>query len=479
MSRYANWSLLAAALFLTVGIGAFFTRDQWLPWIRGTADDPADQPGAALTPTEGASVRLSPQAVANLKLVSQPVRLQNYWRTLQVPGMVVDRPGLSDRGVPAPVAGVVTQVHAFPGDTVRPGDKLLTLRIVSEYLQNAQSELFKTSREVVIAEEQRKRLVPLVEKQVRTPAELIDVDNQLKRLRTTIQALRHDLLTRGLSTEQIRAVATGEFIREIVVRAPAPHDDVAQPKGGADPTPPHSPPFKGGDGGVPAITISEVHELKADLGQQVQAGQSLCVLANHQWLYIEGHSFKREAPWLEQAARGGWPISADFVEDDHEVWPAPAAAFKIRHLANTVDPTSRTFAFYLPLTNQARAYEKDGRTFLVWRYRPGQRVRLHVPVEEFKDAIVLPVAAVVREGPEAYVFRQNGDLFERRAVHVLFEDRLNVVLHNDGAVRPELDYMAQGAAASLNRILKAQNASGGLPPGAHFHADGSLHMPGK
>jgi hypothetical protein len=100
-------------------------------------------------------------------------------------------------------------------------------------------------------------------------------------------------------------------------------------------------------------------------------------------------------------------------------------------------------------------------------------------VEELKNVLVLPRDAVVREGPEAYAFRQNGDLFERRAVHVLHEDRQSVVLANDGAIRAGADYIAQGAAASLLRVLKAQNASGGLPPGAHFHADGSLHIPGK
>jgi membrane fusion protein, heavy metal efflux system len=105
-------------------------------------------------------------------------------------------------------------------------------------------------------------------------------------------------------------------------------------------------------------------------------------------------------------------------------------------------------------------------------------VRLHVPVEQIKDAIVLPAGAVVREGPDAYVFRQNGDLFERLPVQVLYEDGFNVVLAKDGGVNPALDYIAQSAAASLNRILKAQNSSGGLPPGAHFHADGTLHMHG-
>jgi hypothetical protein len=110
---------------------------------------------------------------------------------------------------------------------------------------------------------------------------------------------------------------------------------------------------------------------------------------------------------------------------------------------------------------------------VVWRFRPGQRVRLHVPVEELEDVIVLPAAAVVREGPEAYVFRQNGDLFDRRPVRVLHEDRLNVVVANDGSVAPGW-YLAQGSAASLNRVLKAQSASG-VPVGVHVHADGTVH----
>jgi multidrug efflux pump subunit AcrA (membrane-fusion protein) len=42
-----------------------------------------------------------------------------------------------------------------------------------------------------------------------------------------------------------------------------------------------------------------------------------------------------------------------------------------------------------------------------------------------------------------------------------------------------IDYLAQSGAASLDRIVRAQNSGGGLPPGAHFHADGSLHIPGQ
>jgi hypothetical protein len=218
----------------------------------------------------------------------------------------------------------------------------------------------------------------------------------------------------------------------------------------------------------------EVQELKVELGQQIQAGQNLCLLANHRALYLEGHSFRREAPFLQAAAEHGWPIRAEFANDDDAHWPPLQQELRIRHLSNSVDPVSHTFAFYVPLTNLSRSYDRDGKTFLVWRYRPGQRVRLHVPVEELKDVLVLPAEAVVRDGPDAYVFRQNGDLFNRIAVHVMYENRLHVVLANDESILPG-QYLAQNAAASLNRVLKAQGASGGLPPGFHVHADGTVH----
>jgi len=462
------WAVVALVLVVGLALVAFSTRDHWLSWQ--TAKDSTDPIMVAQGPPPAGPklLELNEQARKNLALVSKPVAVRSYWRTIQVPGVIVDRPGVSDRGITAPAVGLVAKVHAFPGDTVKAGDRLFTLRLISEYLQNTQSELFKTKREMQIAQEQRDRLASLAEGGTIPQSKLIEVDSQLRRFAAAVQTHRQDLLTRGLTPAQIDTVADGKFISEIEVVAPPPLANEKQlivPVGESSTVTSGNP-------------IYEVQDLKAELGQQVQAGQLLCILANHQSLYIEGHSFKREAPFLERAAKDGWPVRVEFSEDESTNWPPVNQAFRIRHLANSLDPASRTFDFFLPLLNQSRSYEQDGRTFLVWRFRPGQQVRLDVPVEEFNDVIVLPAAALVREGPEAYVFVQNGDLFERRSVHVLYEDRLNVVLAKDGGIAPGL-YLAQSAAASLNRILKAQNASGGLPPGAHFHADGSLHIPGK
>jgi multidrug efflux pump subunit AcrA (membrane-fusion protein) len=460
MRTHRHWLVLAAAVVLAVaGITIFATRGSWGTRAPSGEDEHAQTAPAAETKT----LQISKQARDNLGLMAKPAQLQSYWRTIQVPGEIVDRPGLSDRGVTAPAVSTVVKVHAFPGDTVRAGDRLFTLRLSSEYLQNSQSELFKVSREIQLVREQRDRLVSIAD--TVAPAKVVELENQLRRLTAALQSYRQDLLARGLRPAQVDGVAEGQFVSEIeVVAPPAPADGKRLVS---------TQPLDAGGG-----LAYEVQELKAELGQQVQAGQLLSILANHQSLYIEGHSFKREASLLAQAAQNRWPVQVEFSEDENQGWPPLEQSFHIRHLANTLDPARRTFEFYLPLINQSRHYGQEGRVFLVWRFRPGQRVRLQVPVEKFENVFVLPADAVAREGPEAYVFRQNGDLFDRRPVHVLHADRRNVVLANDGSVAAGM-YLAQNAAASLNRVLKAQSASGGLPPGAHFHADGSLHIPGK
>jgi len=470
MNRKRIPRILGGIMLIVAVVGTsvttFVTRDRWLPWI--SSDKTAAKTEEQQTPVEEPKVlKLSPQARKNLGLVSKPVALQDYWRTIQVPGVVVDRPGISDRGITSPAVGVVTQVHAFAGDTIRPGETLFTLRLFSEYLQNTQSELFKATRETQLIKEERARLGELARSGTIAGSRIIALDQRIHRQDGLIQAYRQDLLTRGLVPAQIKQITEGNFVSTIDVVAPLSVSEIRRQH---EIQPVAFVNDQQGNG-----LVYEVQELKVDLGQQVQAGQLLSVLSNHRLLYIEGHAFKQEAPMLEHATQNDWQIKVEFAEDDTQHWPPLEQSFQIRHLANTIDAASRTFDFFIPLTNQSRSYEKDGQTFIVWRLRPGQRVRLHVPVEQYENVIVLPAAAIVREGPEAYVFRQNGDLFNRMPVHVLHEDRLNVVLANDGSVTPG-SYLAQGSAASLNRVLKAQAASG-VRADVHVHADGTTHAP--
>lgn len=435
--------LFAIVMIAVAGAAGWYLRG------RTTRDVETERETAtsSIPTSKPSTLELSEQARKNLKLVSKAARPTDYWRTVMIPGVVSDRPGISDRGVTSPAVGIITEIHAFPGDTVQPGDRLVSVRLFSEYLQATQTQLFQASQEVQLVQGQIERIGDATVSGAVSGSRLVDLRNELKRQQTQIRASRQELLNRGLSVSQIDAVAEGTFVSSI--------DVVAPPKR------------------VDADLAYEMQSLAVELGQTVQAGQRLASLANHQELFVVGHAFKREAGLLERAAKDGHPVQIEFVDDAREQWPESEQAFQIRHLSNAIDVESRTFDFFIPLSNQHRTYTKDGETFFAWRYRPGQRARIRVPVEKYESVFVLPAEAVVREGAEMFVYRQNGDLFKQIPVHTIHEDRFSVVIANDGSITPGT-YLAQNAAASLRRILKAQSASG-EQPGFHVHADGTVH----
>lgn len=454
MSRLLKICLVVLAIAGVVGVGAF-TKDRWFPWLAPAHTETAkatDAPQAGVaTPNE--QVNLSPQAQKNLKLTSKPLLPVTYLRTIPIPGTVVDRPGISDRGVATPVTAVVTGIHHYAGETVKTGEALFSLRLVGESFQTSQTELFKAAKETEITQEEINRLEKLAQSGAVPGRQIIELKNDLRRLAVTIQAHRQDLQIRGLTSEQIDAVANGTLISEVVVVVPVGQDG----NGESDQNSPE---------------IFELQELQVELGQHIQAGQRLCTLAQHQSLFIEGRAFRQELPLLQKAAEEARPIHVELLESTEHNWQSPSPPVRIHYISNTLNDDNRTISFYLPLHNQSRTYERDGKPLFLWRFRPGQRVQLHVQVEQFENVFVLPTAAVVKEGPESYVFRRNGDIFDRKPVHVLHQTPSEVVVANDGSIPPGI-YVAQSGAVQINRVLKSQ--SGSAPSGVHVHADGSVH----
>jgi cobalt-zinc-cadmium efflux system membrane fusion protein len=461
----------AGLLALVAAAGAFLTRDVWLAWLdpefaqSRTDDEIDDHPHG-----EPDRIKLSPQARANLRLKVEPLALQSYWRTVQVPGVVVERRGKGDQSIVAPVAGVIQKIHALPGDVVEPGGAVITLRLSSEPLQTSQTELFKTAQEVKITQDQKARLEPLVKAGTVPEARLLELQYQLDRLNAVRKAYRADLAVKGLQPDMIDRVEGGEFVREMVVRVPAEIESSAPGIGLGQAFQPDGAPKSQAEksqAGKPDLPVLEVEELKVFPGEQVQAGQLLAHVSNHQNLYIEGRGFREDATLVEKTAASDWPLQASFVEEAQGSWPPLERPLTILYMANVIDPTSQTFPFYVPLPNQYREYSHSGKRYRIWRFRPGQRVQLGVPVQEYRGVFVLPQAAVVREGPDAFVFRQNGDVFERKPVHVVHEDSNNVVIAHDASIFPG-NYVAHNAAEALNRALKAQGDEGG---GGHHHHD--------
>ncbi|MBN9521199.1 efflux RND transporter periplasmic adaptor subunit, partial [bacterium] len=324
------------------------------------------------------------------------------------------------------------------GDQVRPGEVLFTLKLLSESLHLTQAELFKAANDAELTKAQRKMLA---DSGVVPEARLVEIDAQLARLAAAARAHRADLRNRGLTEKQIEDAAAGTFATEMAVAAPARPTD----------TP---------DGHL------EIQEVRADLGRQVAAGETMCLLADHRLLAVEGRAFPDEAPLIDRALREGRPVEVEFGDAG---WPPHGQTFRVGYVANTIDPETRTFRFRFPLENQSR--DTGGKE--EWRFRPGQRVRILVRTERVENVFVLPAEAVAREGADAYVFRRSGDAFDRKPVHVVYADRRHAVVANDGSVPPGV-HVATTGAAQLNRMAKAK--SGAVPPGFHVHADGSVHV---
>jgi len=450
------------SLGVAIGLGAY-AFNEWKSRQTAAAvskDAPAKSPIAdGNTP-----VRISAEARKNLGVISKPLQPSTYLRKIEVPGVITDRPGISDRGVVAPVTGIVTKIHAYPGNTVAPNTPLFSLRLVSDSLHTSQLELFKATKEIEIAKQQKKRLEGLAESGGIPGSRMIEIENQIQRMDVNVQAYRQDLRSRGLPADRIEAAANGEFVTEITVNAPGEQAlKVAEVAlASAVEGEPARLPFQ-----------FELQTLKVELGQQVAAGELLGTLADHRALLIEGQGFKKDMPLVQRTAKEQLPIEVGFEVDEGNNWPPLPNQLQINHVANLIDTQTRTFSFYLPLENQWQSYAQGGQDRLIWRFRPGDRVSLSIAVEKIENVFVLPRESIVREGPEAFVFRQNGDLFDRVSVHVLHEDSTSVVIANDGGPRKG-SFIAQNAAASLNRVLKAQLASG-IPTNVHVHADGTTH----
>jgi cobalt-zinc-cadmium efflux system membrane fusion protein len=211
-----------------------------------------------------------------------------------------------------------------------------------------------------------------------------------------------------------------------------------------------------------------ISELRVHKGQSVNAGETLCTLSDYSDLYVEGLAFEQDAGSIAAAARRQWKVKAVFEQPNNQ--RQTLDDLPIIRLSNEIDTDSRTLHFYvgLPNTIDSLTDTKDGNQFVGWRYRPGQRLQLEVPIEEWPNEIVLPVEAVTKEGAEFYAFHQNGNHFDRVAVHVKHRDQSMVVIANDGALFPG-DVVAWRCAHQMQMALKNKSGAGADPHAGHTH----------
>ena len=453
---------------LLIGAGAWVTRAAWLPtaeqWrskLMGGAATAASGEKAAHDEghaghdhdshaghDESSSLELSQQARQNIGLKVGKVAVSTFDRTIMVPAVIVERPGQTETRVAAPLTGVISKIHATSGESLRPGQPLFDLRLTHEDMVQAQVDFLKSVEELDIVKKDVARMQPAFDKGALLAKTFLDRKYEQDKLEASLRVQREALRLHGLSVEQLDSIlAKRHLISSMTVIVPAP----------VSPQPSPGDQESASDDAPQSLRV--VGDVGVEVGRLVTAGDPLCTLADFAELYIEGKAFERDAKWIAAAMEQHWPVTAMADSDDSaSVELTDLAVF---YVADRIDPQSRTLHFYVRLPNtRTRDEVSNNHRFINWRFKPGQRLQLRVPVEQWPKRIVLPAEAVVQEGPEAYVFQQNGDHFDRRPVHVEYRDLASVVIAQDGSLFPG-DTVALTGAQQMQMALK--NKAGGAP----------------
>jgi len=449
-----NWQKVFWPIALVAaGVAAWFTQGQWKPhaqrfmgYIQNKTDSDEDAEEAAPSETPD-TLTLSPSAWKNIGLETATLEPRNFEKVVSVPAMVVERPGRSNNDITAPMTGVVTQVYPVERQAIEPGMPLFDMRLTHEDVVTAQTDFLAGLQNLDVANKELTRLQNIGEGVI--PGKRIIVQEyERDKAKSEIAAKRQSLLLHGISEEQIANIErTRRVLREITVVAPDypknhEHEDIEHQY--------------------------YVQSIKVNRGESVEAGQLMAKLADHCLLYIEGKAFEDDARRLVAASENGSTIQVVPISGESE--PDNVLNLKVQSVANEIDQQSRALKFYLLLPNELSKStpQSPGKRFVSWKYRPGQRMEAKIPTSDLmKNKIVLPPDAVVIEGPNAFVFEQNGDNFDRIDVHVLYRDKDNVVLENDGQLVGSI--IAMNGAYEMHLALKNQSGGAIDPHAGHNH----------
>lgn len=433
-------------------------------------------------------VALTKQAFENLNLRLGHATRGDYWKSQTVPGEVIEVPGRSELSVPAPVAGVIERVLVNQGQSVSQDEQIAELRITDEELTQSQSKLLATLARQEVVREEIARLEPLTRSGTVPGTKKRELEYELRQLVADQTTKLQELRARGLSDSVLDSIVNSRSLANKLF--------VALPKY-SDPTYVTKNVSLDSDGS-PQMSYS-VERLYVHPGKTVQRGETLCSLTFHAELQIRGTAFESDLPILDRLADNDWKLTAEFGHDHQgeHTHRERLNGLHVLHINNRANVNSQTFDFFVPITNEVKRSTKDsdGRVFQQWRFKPGQRVHLRLPKEQWTDQLLLPNDAVVVEGPNAFVFVEHihekddkdhqqhhgtpddethddhdHDVFielEPVPVRLLHRDAVTAVIANDNQIHPN-DRLALNNAFKLHLAMKMQTGGGG---GHHHHHD--------
>lgn len=457
--------LLSAALMAVGGVIGFLARPLILPIVEpAIAGDEQVADDAHVGHGSSSIVELNETTVANMNVTTGKFEQRDYVQHIRVPAEIVEYVPQGQQSVVTPLAGRVTQVYVTRGEALRPGQKLFELSITDTSMSEAQLNLMSVASEIKSQQQRLERLRPLAEKGAIAGRQVIDLKLEIEQLERRKESLTEEIRIRGVDSEGMKTVIDEQrFNRTVNIFAPKADDLTGAKENSIDST---------GAGDENWYTVESID---AEQGKTFERGQRLCELTWHGKLLVKGMAFESDMQAIAAAGKSGLPFAAGFGEASGLSRREGLPLFSID---SHVDQESQTFPVYVAIDNEvsSRHRDSDGRWHVNWRFKPGQRAHLEVPVESWKQQIIAPVSAVVTDGPETFVFKKmdhthesdDGTViveFEKIPVKVLHQDSRHAVLEDQLKLDLYEKY-ALDKAHQLNLALK-QAASGG--GGGHSH----------
>lgn len=223
-------------------------------------DAHAPRPAAPSTPSsEPVEVTLTPEALQRAGIKIATVTTTATGGALTVPGTVSSN-AYRDTKVNALVGGIVRQVRAELGATVRRGESLAI--VVSNELADAQMKYLSMQAMLHADEQKFERTRKLVDLGAASRQELDDATAARAARATEVAAARQRLLLLGLSAEQVsRLTDAAQIVSEVNIAAPA-------------------------DGVVIARSVNQ--------GQVIAAGQELFVVTDLGTVWVIGDLYEKD-----------------------------------------------------------------------------------------------------------------------------------------------------------------------------------------
>jgi hypothetical protein len=404
--------------------------------------DHPDEPGVMNQLPD--TLMLSPEARKNIGLVTQRVKPADFEKFVSVPAMVVERPGRSQIEITAPMTGVVSHVFPLERALIDPGTLLFKLRLTHEDVVSAQAEFLNNLQLADVISKELQRLQAIGEG-VLPGKRIVEQKYESDKVLAQLSAIRQSLILHGLSAQQVAEIEkTRQVLQTVTVEAPR---------------------FASIDENIEVTHRYHVQSIDVNRGQSVLAGQLLGILADHSLLYVEGQAFEDDAAKLLDVIASAATIPV--VPSLGKRQAGEVLHLRVQSVADQIDRQSRALKFYLLLPNSSADSDPDS-NFVAWKFRPGQRMEARIPTGiRLTNKIVVPSEGVVVEGPNAFVFEQNGNNFDRVDVQFLYRDRDNVVLENDGRLIGST--IAVSGAYEMHLALKNQSGGAIDPHAGHSH----------